>query len=166
MGSDGGGRWQWQLVSELLDHSGLQLSQPISNDAHVKEGSACMWTALTYSVALPGVRVGKLNSSWSLTVERRRDLSLSPSFMGTSNPSYEDEQENLDHHPMGNIALTWTTALHPWSRRVYGTLSLPSFLLLYKIFIGNVWLSGRQLSFLYPVMTIIFDDHYLVGCGP
>ncbi|KAB0402389.1 hypothetical protein E2I00_018488, partial [Balaenoptera physalus] len=47
-------------VSGLLGRSRL-LSRPMSSGAHGEEGSARMWKALTYFVALPGVGVSMLN---------------------------------------------------------------------------------------------------------
>uniref|UniRef100_A0AC11EIC8 Uncharacterized protein n=1 Tax=Ovis aries TaxID=9940 RepID=A0AC11EIC8_SHEEP len=48
-------------VSGLLGRSRLQLSRCMSSGAHGEEGSARMWKALTYFVALPGVGVSMLN---------------------------------------------------------------------------------------------------------
>ncbi|XP_044771931.1 cytochrome c oxidase subunit 6A1, mitochondrial-like [Neomonachus schauinslandi] len=48
-------------LSGLLGRSGAQLGRSMSNGAHGEEGSARMWKALTYFVALPGVGVSMLN---------------------------------------------------------------------------------------------------------
>ncbi|DAA29708.1 cytochrome c oxidase subunit 6A1, mitochondrial-like [Bos taurus] len=48
-------------VSGLLGRSGLQLSRCMSSGTHGEEGSARIWKALTYFVALPGVGVSMLN---------------------------------------------------------------------------------------------------------
>uniref|UniRef100_A0A4W2IGW9 Glutamyl-tRNA(Gln) amidotransferase subunit C, mitochondrial n=1 Tax=Bos indicus x Bos taurus TaxID=30522 RepID=A0A4W2IGW9_BOBOX len=48
-------------VFGLLGRSRLQLSRCMSSGAHGEEGSARMWKALTYFVALPGVGVSMLN---------------------------------------------------------------------------------------------------------
>ncbi|XP_014717943.3 cytochrome c oxidase subunit 6A1, mitochondrial [Equus asinus] len=48
-------------VSGLLGRSRAQLGRPMSSGAHGEEGSARMWKALTYFVALPGVGVSMLN---------------------------------------------------------------------------------------------------------
>ncbi|XP_007093611.1 cytochrome c oxidase subunit 6A1, mitochondrial [Panthera pardus] len=47
--------------SRLLGRSGAQLGRSMSSGAHGEEGSARMWKALTYFVALPGVGVSMLN---------------------------------------------------------------------------------------------------------
>uniref|UniRef100_A0ABI8A0V8 Cytochrome c oxidase polypeptide VIa n=1 Tax=Felis catus TaxID=9685 RepID=A0ABI8A0V8_FELCA len=47
--------------SGLLGRSGAQLGRSMSSGAHGEEGSARMWKALTYFVALPGVGVSMLN---------------------------------------------------------------------------------------------------------
>ncbi|XP_032273419.1 cytochrome c oxidase subunit 6A1, mitochondrial-like [Phoca vitulina] len=48
-------------LSGLLGRSGAQLVRSMSSGAHGKEGSARMWKALTYFVALPGLGVSMLN---------------------------------------------------------------------------------------------------------
>ncbi|XP_057598960.1 cytochrome c oxidase subunit 6A1, mitochondrial-like [Hippopotamus amphibius kiboko] len=48
-------------VSRLVGRSWLQLSRPMSSGSHGKEGSARMWKAFTYFVALPRVGVSMLN---------------------------------------------------------------------------------------------------------
>ncbi|XP_008567587.1 PREDICTED: cytochrome c oxidase subunit 6A1, mitochondrial [Galeopterus variegatus] len=48
-------------VSRLLGRSLPQQGRPMSSGAHGEEGSARMWKALTYFVALPGVAVSMLN---------------------------------------------------------------------------------------------------------
>ncbi|XP_037368841.1 cytochrome c oxidase subunit 6A1, mitochondrial-like [Talpa occidentalis] len=48
-------------VSRLLGRSWPRLGQPMLSGAHGEEGSARMWKALTYFVALPGVAVSMLN---------------------------------------------------------------------------------------------------------
>ncbi|XP_012612039.1 cytochrome c oxidase subunit 6A1, mitochondrial [Microcebus murinus] len=48
-------------VSGLLARSRPQLGRPKSSGAHGEEGSARMWKALTFFVALPGVAVSMLN---------------------------------------------------------------------------------------------------------
>ncbi|KAF6080843.1 cytochrome c oxidase subunit 6A1 [Phyllostomus discolor] len=48
-------------VSELLGRFRPQLARSMSSGAHGEEGSARMWKALTYFVALPGVGVSMLN---------------------------------------------------------------------------------------------------------
>ena len=48
-------------VSGLLGRSRLQLSRCMSSGTHGEEGSARVWKALTYFVALPRVGVSMLN---------------------------------------------------------------------------------------------------------
>ncbi|XP_066226870.1 cytochrome c oxidase subunit 6A1, mitochondrial [Saccopteryx leptura] len=48
-------------ASELLSRFRPQLARSMSSGAHGEEGSARMWKALTYFVALPGVGVSMLN---------------------------------------------------------------------------------------------------------
>lgn len=48
-------------VSGLLGRYRPQMGRPMSSGAHGEEGSARMWKALTYFVALPGVGVSMLN---------------------------------------------------------------------------------------------------------
>ncbi|XP_054450391.1 cytochrome c oxidase subunit 6A1, mitochondrial [Pteronotus mesoamericanus] len=48
-------------VSGLLGRFRPQLARSIASGAHGEEGSARMWKALTYFVALPGVGVSMLN---------------------------------------------------------------------------------------------------------
>ncbi|KAF7486545.1 cytochrome c oxidase subunit 6A1, mitochondrial [Marmota monax] len=48
-------------LSRLLGRSLPQVGRPMSSGAHGEEGSARMWRALTYFVALPGVGVSMLN---------------------------------------------------------------------------------------------------------
>ncbi|KAF3830206.1 hypothetical protein GH733_004025 [Mirounga leonina] len=48
-------------LSGLLGRSGAQLGCSTSSGAHGEEGSAHMWKALTYFVALPGVGVSMRN---------------------------------------------------------------------------------------------------------
>ncbi|XP_031193415.1 cytochrome c oxidase subunit 6A1, mitochondrial [Mastomys coucha] len=48
-------------VSRLLDRALPRVGRPMSSGAHGEEGSARMWKALTYFVALPGVGVSMLN---------------------------------------------------------------------------------------------------------
>ncbi|KAM6165519.1 cytochrome c oxidase subunit 6A1, mitochondrial [Erethizon dorsatum] len=48
-------------VSRLLGRSRPQLGRLMSSGAHGEEGSARMWKALTFFVALPGVGVSMLN---------------------------------------------------------------------------------------------------------
>ncbi|XP_023576704.1 cytochrome c oxidase subunit 6A1, mitochondrial, partial [Octodon degus] len=48
-------------LSRLLGRSRPQVGRPMSSGAHGGEGSARMWKALTFFVALPGVGVSMLN---------------------------------------------------------------------------------------------------------
>ncbi|KAK1328703.1 hypothetical protein QTO34_012278 [Cnephaeus nilssonii] len=48
-------------VSGLLGRWRPQAARPMSSGAHGEEGSARLWKALTYFVALPGVGVSMLN---------------------------------------------------------------------------------------------------------
>ncbi|XP_028621293.1 cytochrome c oxidase subunit 6A1, mitochondrial [Grammomys surdaster] len=48
-------------VSRLLGRALPRVGRPMSSGAHGEEGSARMWKALTYFVALPGVGVSMLN---------------------------------------------------------------------------------------------------------
>ncbi|KAH0516943.1 Cytochrome c oxidase subunit 6A1, mitochondrial [Microtus ochrogaster] len=48
-------------VSGLLSRALPRVGRPMSSGAHGEEGSARMWKALTYFVALPGVGVSMLN---------------------------------------------------------------------------------------------------------
>ncbi|XP_004691040.1 PREDICTED: cytochrome c oxidase subunit 6A1, mitochondrial [Condylura cristata] len=48
-------------LSRLLGRAWPRLTRPMSSGAHGEEGSARMWKALTYFVALPGVAVSMLN---------------------------------------------------------------------------------------------------------
>ncbi|XP_055986977.1 cytochrome c oxidase subunit 6A1, mitochondrial [Sorex fumeus] len=48
-------------LSGLLSWSRPEPGRPMSSHAHGEEGSARMWKALTYFVALPGVAVSMLN---------------------------------------------------------------------------------------------------------
>ncbi|XP_006865507.1 PREDICTED: cytochrome c oxidase subunit 6A1, mitochondrial-like [Chrysochloris asiatica] len=49
-------------VSGLLIRSRPQLGRLMASSAHGEEGSARMWKALTFFVALPGVGVSMLNA--------------------------------------------------------------------------------------------------------
>ncbi|XP_040859785.1 cytochrome c oxidase subunit 6A1, mitochondrial [Ochotona curzoniae] len=51
----------WSGFSRLLVRSRLPVGRLMSSGAHGEEGSARMWKALTYFVALPGVAVSMLN---------------------------------------------------------------------------------------------------------
>ncbi|CAD7681870.1 unnamed protein product [Nyctereutes procyonoides] len=48
-------------LSGLLGRSGAQLGQSMLSGAHSEEGSAHIWKALTYFIALPGVGLSMLN---------------------------------------------------------------------------------------------------------
>ncbi|KAM6155187.1 cytochrome c oxidase subunit 6A1, mitochondrial [Rhynchocyon petersi] len=48
-------------ASARLIRSRPQLGQPMSSSAHGEEGSARLWRALSFFVALPGVGVSMLN---------------------------------------------------------------------------------------------------------
>ncbi|KAH0516219.1 Cytochrome c oxidase subunit 6A1, mitochondrial [Microtus ochrogaster] len=48
-------------LSGLLSRALPRVGRPMSSGAHGEEGSARMWKALTYFVALPGVGVSMLN---------------------------------------------------------------------------------------------------------
>ena len=115
-----------------------------------------MWKALTYSVALPGVGLSKLNSFWSLTVERRRDPSSSPIFTGTSDPSYEDEQREPGPLPSGNHSANLDPCPAPSSQKSVWDLE-PAF---FFVVVSDIY---WKCSIVWSIAQLLIssDDHYI-----
>ncbi|XP_064346022.1 cytochrome c oxidase subunit 6A1, mitochondrial-like [Camelus dromedarius] len=92
-------------VSGLLGRSRLQLRRPMSSGAHGEEGSARMWKALTYFVALPGVGVSMLNVFLKShhEEEERPEFIAYPHLRVRSKPfPWGDGNHTLFHNPHVN----------------------------------------------------------------
>lgn len=92
-------------VSGLLGRSRLQLRRPMSSGAHGEEGSARMWKALTYFVALPGVGVSMLNVFLKSHhgEEERPEFIAYPHLRVRSKPfPWGDGNHTLFHNPHVN----------------------------------------------------------------
>ncbi|XP_037672973.1 cytochrome c oxidase subunit 6A1, mitochondrial [Choloepus didactylus] len=92
-------------VLGLLARSRPQLGRPMSSGAHGEEGSARMWKALTYFVALPGVGVSMLNCVLKSREEEheRPEFIAYPHLRIRSKPfPWGDGNHSLFHNPHVN----------------------------------------------------------------
>ncbi|CAO2629226.1 Cytochrome c oxidase subunit 6A1, mitochondrial [Lemmus lemmus] len=86
-------------VSGLLRRALPRVGRPMSSGAHGEEGSARLWKALTYFVALPGVGVSMLN----VFLKSRHEEHGRPEFVAYPHPfPWGDGNHTLFHNPHVN----------------------------------------------------------------